>query len=89
MLVRDLINCMHPNEVVRVSVWKSNDTHTTLFSGKSLGKVENLKISEDVLDREVYYYTMYHDIVTCKEKEENYEPLPYIELEVTFNIVVY
>lgn len=89
MLVRDLIEYMHPNEVVRVSVWESNDTHTILFSGKSLGKVENLKISEDVLDREVYYYTMYHDIVTRKEKEENYEPLPYIELEVTFNIAVY
>lgn len=89
MKVRDLINCMHPNEVVRVSVWKSNDTHTTLFSGKSLGKIENLKISEDVLDREVYYYTMYHDIVNRKGKEDDYKPLPYIELELTFNIAVY
>lgn len=88
MLVRDLIKHMHPNDVVRVRVWESNDTHTTLFSGKSLGKVENLKISEDVLDREVYYYTMYHNIVTRKGKEEDYKPLPYIELEITFNIVV-
>lgn len=89
MLVRDLIEYMHPNEVVKVSIWKNNDTHTILFEGESLGKVENLKISEDIMDREVIFYTMYYDIVTCKEKEEKYEPLPYIELEVTFNIAVY
>ncbi len=87
MLVRDLIKHMHPYEVVRVSVWKNKEPHTTLFSGKSLGKVENLKISEDVLDREVDFYTMYHNIVT--HKEDDYKPLPYIELEITFNIAVY
>lgn len=32
---------------------------------------------------------MFHNIVTCKEKEEHYEDLPYRELELIFNIAVY
>lgn len=89
MLVRDLIEYMHPNEVVKVSIWNNKEAHTILFEGESLGNVKNLKISEDIMDREVDFYTMYYDIVTWKQREENYEHLPYIELEVTFNIAVY
>ncbi len=89
MLVRDLITCMHPTEVVKVCVWENRERHNTLFECKSLGNVGDLKIPEDVLAKEVNYYTMFYNIVTHKGKEENYETLPYIELEITFNIAVY
>lgn len=89
MKVRDLINAMHPTEVVTVDIHTRDIPTTTIFKGKSLGKVKNLKIPEAVLDKEVDYYTMYYHIVTHKGKEENYEALPYIELEIVFAISVY
>lgn len=89
MLVRDLIKYMHPTEVVKVRVYNNKVPRTTLFEGESLGDLRNLKIPEDVLNREVDYYTMFHNIVTFKGKEEDYKPLPYIKLELSFNIAVY
>lgn len=89
MLVRDLIQYMNPNEVVKVRIWNNRGSHTTLFEGESIGYVRNLKIPKDILDKKVKYYTMFHNIVTCKEKEEHYEDLPYRELELIFNIAVY
>lgn len=89
MKVRDLINSMHPTEVVTVDIYNRNSPSTSIFKGKSLGEVKNLKIPKQVLDKEVDYYTMYHNIVTVKGKKENYEALPYIELEVVFSISVY
>lgn len=89
MLVRDLIKHMHPNEVARVCVYINEVPHTTLFEGKTLGNVKNLKISDDIMNKEVDYYTILHNIVTFKGKEEDYKTLPYIELELKFNISVY
>ena len=91
MLVRDLLNRMHPTQVVTVCVQtlNSEDKPTTYFERKTLGKVRKLQIPEDVLNREVNYYTIESNIVTNKGKEENFEDLPYIELELVFNISVY
>ena len=91
MLVRDLLNCMHPTQVVTVCVYTMNSecSPTTYFERKTLGEVRKLQILEDVLNREVQYYTISSNIVTNKGKEENYETLPYIELELVFNISVY
>ena len=42
MLVRDLITCMHPTEVVKVCVWENRERHNTLFECNSLGNLGDL-----------------------------------------------
>ena len=90
MLVRELLNSMHPTQVVTVCVYTmGSEDITTYFEGKTLGKVGKLQIPEDVLNKQVDFYSMKQNIITYKGPEANYETLPYIELELVFNISVY
>lgn len=88
MLVKELLQCMHPTQIARVYIYEGGSINH-LFDADTKGHPKDLSIPEDILNREVHYYCMDHSIHTDKKNEEGqYENLPYIELELEFNICV-
>lgn len=90
MLVKDLLQCMHCTQVASVSIYEDGEGRINyLFDAETKGNPKDLSIPEEVLNQEVKYYSMYHNINTRKKNDEgHFEDLPYIELELIFNISV-
>lgn len=89
MLVKELLQCMHCTQSASVFIYEDGEERINhLFDAKTKGHPKDLSIPEEVLNREVEYYYMDHNINTRKKNKGYYEDLPYIELELIFNICV-
>lgn len=93
MLVRDLISHMFCNQVASIYIYEfcQDDVEeeaviSYVYKKDTLGRLNNLNIPEDILNREVAYYSMRHNIITSKLISNKYEQLPYIELILEFSI---
>ena len=90
MLVKELLQCMHCTQSASVFIYEGGEEKINhLFSAETKGYPRNLRIPKGVLNREVKYYYMDHNVNTRKKNDKGYyEDLPYIELELEFNICV-
>lgn len=89
MLVKELLQCMCCTQSASVFIYEGGEERINhLFDAKTKGHPKDLSIPEGVLNREVKYYCMDHSINTRKKNKGYYEDLPYIELELIFNICV-
>ena len=73
MLVKELLQCMHPTQIARVYIYEYGRKPNKLFDDETKGNPKDLSIPEEVLNREVYYYYIDH---------------PYIKSELEFKIFV-
>ncbi len=88
MLVKELISHMYCCQVASISIYEieGEDPVNYVYKKDTQGRMDNLNIPEDILNREVNYYAIDHSIATSKLVSNKYEQLPYIELILTFSI---
>ncbi len=89
MLVKELISHMYCCQVTSISIYEykeGEDGINYVYKKDTQGKKDNLNIPEDILNREVAYYSIDQNIATTKLVSNKYEQLPYIELILIFSI---
>ncbi len=91
MLVKDLLDHMSSVQVATISIYNSDPKGNLniLFEQKTKTNKDRLSIPNDLLNREVDFYNIDHFVSTRGYNDKGvYGNLPYIELELDFNICI-